>query len=122
MDRDSNSLSARKIARLTERGRYPDGRVPGLLFQISKTGGRSWVLRYQLNKKDRMLGLGRAALVSVEYARDRAKAAWKLILDGVDPVAAKHERRLAAPSATTITFAEAVERAFPADGPAPILG
>ena len=110
--RDSNSLSARKIARLTKRGRYPDGRVPGLLFQISKTGGRSWVLRYCLNKRERMLGLGRAELVSVEYARDRARAAWRQILDGIDPVAVKQERKagVAAPTASSITFAGAVDR------------
>jgi len=110
--RKSNSLSARQIARLTERGRYPDGRVPGLYFQVSKSGGRSWVLRYCLNKRDRMLGLGRADLVSVDYARDRARAAWRQILDGVDPVAAKEERkRGAAPAAApSITFKEASTR------------
>jgi len=95
--RNSNCLSARKIARLTKPGRYPDGRVPGLLFQISRTGGRSWVLRYRLNSHERMLGLGRIELVSVDYARERAKAAWRQILDGIDPIALKRERRRGSP-------------------------
>lgn len=112
MDRDSNPgkivLTAKRIAALSEVGRYADARVPGLNFQISRTGGRSWVLRFQLHMKERMLGLGRADLVSVDYARDRAWAAWRQILDGVDPVEAKREKatpgiRAVAP---TMTFTE----------------
>jgi integrase len=109
--RNSNCLSARKIARLTTPGRYPDGRVPGLLFQISRNGGRSWVLRYRLNSRERMLGLGRIELVSVDYARERAKAAWRQILDGIDPIDLKHARRRGnAPNSATIPFKEAASR------------
>lgn len=109
--RNSNCLSARKIARLTKPGRYPDGRVPGLLFQISRTGGHSWVLRYRLDSHERMLGLGRIELVSVDYARERAKAAWRQILDGIDPVALKRERRRGkSQNTTTIPFKEAASR------------
>lgn len=110
--RKSNSLSARKIAKLTSPGRYPDNRVPGLLFQVSRTGGRSWVLRYNFNSRERMLGLGREKLVSVDYARDRARAAWKLILDGFDPIETKRERKRGAiaAAAPSITFKEAATR------------
>jgi integrase len=107
--RKSNCLSARKIARLTEPGRYPHGRVPGLLFQKSLTGGRSWVLRYRsIDGRQRMMGLGRYELVSVELAEELAKAAWRKILNGIDPLAEK-EQRMSGGSRVplTITFKEA---------------
>lgn len=110
--RKSNWLSARKIARLKDPGRYPHGRVPGLLFQISLTGGRSWVLRYRgFDGRQRMMGLGRHELVSVELAEELAKAAWRKILNGIDPLAEKEERKWgAARVAQTITFKEAAKR------------
>ena len=108
-------LTEKRVAGLTEVGRYPDARVPGLNFQISKAGGRSWVLRYSLNRTDRMMGLGRADLVNVEAAREgRAKVAWRLILDGIDPVAAKEARQrseaAAAAVPTSISFTAACDR------------
>lgn len=115
--RTSNSqktvLTARRVAALTEAGRYPDARVPGLCFQVSRTGGRSWIFRYTLHKRNRMLGLGREELVSVDYARDRARAAWRQILDGFDPVELKRERTrqaTAVANPTSITFREACDR------------
>jgi hypothetical protein len=35
--------------------------VKGLLLQISASGAKSWVLRYMLDRRERMLGLGSAA-------------------------------------------------------------
>lgn len=100
-------LTAKRIERLNEVGRYPDARVPGLCFQISRTGGRSWVLRYAIHRKERMLGLGRAELVSVGEARERAWAEWKLILDGTDPVA---QKRATVVTLAGLTFQEACDR------------
>ncbi len=107
--RNSNKavLTAKRIERLGAVGRYPDARVPGLCYQISRTGGRSWVLRYALHRKERMLGLGRADLVSVDEARERAWAAWKLILDGTDPV---ERKRATVVTLGGLTFQEACDR------------
>ena len=103
-------LTDKRVAGLKEIGRYPDARVPGLCFQISKTGGRSWVLRYSVKKRDRMMGLGRADLLNVESARERARNAWRLILDGTDPLTAREQQVTAAAAPATITFEEAAER------------
>ena len=66
-------LTDKRVGGLKEVGRYSDARVLGLCFQISKTGGRSWVLRYSVKKRDRMMGHGRTDLLNVEAARDRAR-------------------------------------------------
>jgi hypothetical protein len=51
-------LTAKRVERTTTPGRYRDrGGVKGLLLQISESGAKSWVLRYELHGKERMLGL-----------------------------------------------------------------
>jgi Arm DNA-binding domain len=72
-------LTDEAVARLDEPGRYRDagrGAVPGLFFQISRAGGKSWVFRYKWAKRDRMLGLGKLSpVVNLTEARKRAKKA-----------------------------------------------
>jgi Arm DNA-binding domain len=38
-------LTTKQVAKLTEPGRYGDGR--GLYLQVTPTGARSWLLRYE---------------------------------------------------------------------------
>ena len=68
------------------------------------------MLRYSINKSDRMMGLGRVDLLTVEDARDRARKAWRSILDGIDPLTAREAQASAATAPATITFEEAAER------------
>jgi hypothetical protein len=49
--------SAKMLEGLTEPGRYPDSEVPGLGLVIASEGRRSWVLRYQIAKRPRSMGL-----------------------------------------------------------------
>jgi integrase len=108
-------LTAKKVERTKTPGRYRDrDGVKGLLLQISDSGAKSWVLRYMLDGREHMLGLGSAADFSLKEARDRARAARQLLADGVDPVAAKHQRRAEAKlaKAKQLTFREAAERYF----------
>jgi hypothetical protein len=49
-------LTAKRVERTTKPGRYRDGIVPGLLLQISESGAKSWVLRYELHGRERMMG------------------------------------------------------------------
>ena len=51
-------LTARGVSALKEPKRYGDGGRSGLWFQITKAGGRSWVLRFMLYGRARELGLG----------------------------------------------------------------
>jgi integrase len=95
-------------------GRYRDGLVKGLLLQISKSGAKSWVLRYELHGKEHMMGLGSAGDYNLKEARERARAARQLLGDKVDPLAAKHAARSAAKlaEARKLTFREAAQRYF----------
>jgi integrase len=96
-------LSAKQVEKLREPGRHADG--GGLYLQITDTGVKSWVLRYERNGHERMHGLGPLRDFSLKEARERARRARQLLADGVDPIAAKRAQR----TVPTLTFRQAVE-------------
>src|SRR6516162_2418475 len=103
-------LTAKRIARLRKRiGRHPDGH--GLYLQIASAGAASWLFRYEVASRERMLGLGPLHTVSLKEARERAKAARLQLLDGVDPLEARKAARAARAleAAKAVTFREAAE-------------
>ena len=107
-------LTAKRVERTKTPGRYRDGMVRGLLLQVSSTGAKSWVLRFERHGKEHMMGLGSCATFTLKEARERARAARQLLADGVDPLAAKHAARSAAKQAEArrLVFREAVRRFF----------
>jgi integrase len=107
-------LTAKRVERTKKPGRYRDGLVKGLLLQISKSGAKSWVLRYELHGKEHMMGLGSAGDYNLKEARERARAARQLLGDKVDPLAAKRAARSAAKlaEARKLTFRDAAQRYF----------
>jgi hypothetical protein len=107
-------LTAKRVERTKTPGRHRCGLVKGLLLQITASGGRSWVLRYELHGKEHMMGLGSAAEFSLSQARERALAARRLLADGLDPLAAKQTATVAAKlaAARKLTFREAARRYF----------
>src|SRR3954449_3946474 len=87
-------LSAKGVANLKKPGRYGDGH--GLYLQITPSGVRSWLLRYERNGRERWMGLGPLHTVSLTEARERARKARAQLLDGIDPLEAQkidHPRR-----------------------------
>ena len=102
-------LTAKRVERTTTPGRYRDGLVKGLLLQITDTGAKSWVLRYELHGRERMMGLGSVSDFNLKEARERARSARQLLADGIDPLAAKHAAKAAAQAAAAkaMTFAQA---------------
>ena len=72
-------------------GRHGDGR--GLFLYVKPSGARSWVLRYQVQGRRRDLGLGAFPDVSLAMARERASEARRLIAEGEDPIAKKHQAK-----------------------------
>jgi integrase len=96
-------LSAKQVEKLRKPGRHPDG--DGLYLQITPTGVKSWVLRFERNGRERMLGLGKLRDFSLREARERARRARQLLADGVDPIEAKRAQR----TVPTLTFRQAVE-------------
>ena len=107
-------LTAKRVERTKKPGRYRDGIVPGLLLQISDSGAKSWVLRYELHGCERMMGLGPTKAFNLKEARERARAARQLLADGVDPLVNKHAAIEAAKlaAAKILTFRDAAQRYF----------
>ncbi|WP_407529243.1 tyrosine-type recombinase/integrase [Methylobacterium oryzisoli] len=105
----TGKLSATRVAREKEPGRYGDG--GGLYLQVSETGAKSWTFIFRMGGRLRQMGLGSAAVFSLAEARERALACRKLCADGIDPIAHRKERRhnfLLAPQELK-TFRECVD-------------
>ena len=80
-----------------------DGTVRGLSLLVWPTGGRSWVLRYQINGKRRDMGLGRYPEVTLAEAREKALDARRLVkVQRRDPLAERGR-------VTVLTFKAAAE-------------
>jgi integrase len=105
-------LSQTRADKIKAPGRYGDGR--GLYLQVTATGSRSWLLRYELRGRERAMGLGPYADFSLDEARERARLARQLLKDGIDPLDVAHEKRAQAAqaSAKLITFQQVADRYF----------
>ena len=75
-------------------GYWLDG--DGLYLQVSKTGAKSWIYRFQLNGKRREMGLGSLAHVSARDARRHAAEARAMVHNKVDPLVHRKQQTLAA--------------------------
>jgi integrase len=106
-----------KLVRSGKEGMHLDGGtngVRGLYLVIENKRNANWGLRYQLHKKTRWMGLGSALLgdgVTLDEAREKARAARAKLRDKIDPLAVRQQERAAAAAAALrqITFAEAAQ-------------
>jgi integrase len=87
----SKPLTAVAVAKLCKPGRYADG--GGLYLQISKWKTKAWLFRFVRHGRERQMGLGPVALISLAEARDRAWRARRQLLDGHDPIEARRAER-----------------------------
>ncbi len=71
------ALTTKQVAKLTEPGRYGDG--GGLYLQVTPTGARSWLLRYERGGRERAMGLGPVKDFTLDEARERARKARQLL-------------------------------------------
>jgi integrase len=94
MARQQQRLSALQVSKLTKPGLYGDG--GGLTLQITPAGVKSWLFRFMMSGKAYGMGLGPTHTVSLAEARQKALAARKQILDGINPLAAKKQDRIVA--------------------------
>jgi integrase len=108
------ALSARQVDILKAPGRYGDGY--GLCLQITPSGAKSWLLRYERNGRERWMGLGPLHTVGLKDARERARKARQQLLDGIDPIEARRSERAKAAleASKTVTFEEAATAYFDA--------
>jgi integrase len=122
-------LTKKRVARLLKTpGRYRDDDVRGLLLVVVERKAKpregdkennpsttaSWQLRFQLNGKEKWMGLGSVSEFSVEEARDRARAARQKLADGIDPLQARRDEKAerALTAAKTITFEQCAWQYF----------
>jgi integrase len=89
--------------------RYPDGQ--GLYLEVLPNGGKYWRLKYRFAGKEKRLALGVFPAVSLAKARKERTAAREQLDKGIDPSAAKQDRKLAQRLAIGTEF-EAVARAW----------
>ena len=83
-------LTAKKIQGKLKPGMHNDG--AGLYLRVSRTGGRSWILRCRVHGIKRDIGLGGISWVSLAEARDKARAFRKIARKGGDPLAEKRAK------------------------------
>src|SRR5690606_30936567 len=104
MPKQARELTAYQVKRLTRPGLHAVGGVAGLYLTIKTSGARHWLLR----------GLGGYPTVTLEQAREKARAARTMIEQGTDPVAEKRAARdaLRAAAAKHMTFADAAARCW----------
>jgi len=77
--------------RSAEPGKYPDG--ANLWLRVGPNGSKSWFFRYTIAGCTREMGLGPWPLVPLSEARDKATAQRRLLLEGVDPIAARDVKK-----------------------------
>ena len=91
--------------------RYGDG--GNLWLQVGPTGGKSWIFRYVVRGKQRLMGLGDLDVVTLAEARDAAISCRRLLHQGIDPLdrrkGEKAERAKVALAARVATFKEMAE-------------
>ena len=103
------ALSARSLTTLPP-GFHGDG--GNLFLLVGKTGGRSWIFRFQKHGRRRDMGLGPIALVSLSDARRRAVECREMLFRGIDPLEQKHGQRAAeaVAAAKATTFEECAQK------------
>jgi len=89
--RKSNKLTPLAVKRASEPGLYHDGH--GLYLQVSAFDTKSWIFRFMRDGVARKMGLGPLHAVTLADARQRAAAARRALLDGIDPIDARKARR-----------------------------
>jgi integrase len=95
--RSFNRLSVARVRQVVAEGKpgmFADG--DGLYLSIARAGTASWTFRYMFCGKNHEMGLGPERDVTLKQARDLAYNARQLKRSGVDPLAAKREKRQAA--------------------------
>lgn len=102
----SNRLTDTAVRQTKKAGWHADG--DGLYLKVTPAGTKSYAFRYTLQGKPNFLGLGSIKTISLQEAREAAKAMRKLLLEGVDPAKAKREQR--AHMTAIPTFSEAAAR------------
>jgi hypothetical protein len=107
-------LTKLTVKSLKEPGRYGDGKRSGLWFRVKKSGKKSWVFRFKINRRSYEMGLGTYPEVMLKDARERVLEARRLLEQdpAVNPIADRKRRKAEGLAANRgrINFAEAARQ------------
>lgn len=94
--------------------RVKDGEVPGLYLQIGPNGSKSWLYRFQIDKRERFMGIGSFPTFKLAEAREQARLLRQHVQKGEDPIEMRRNKRDADAKAARerITFRDAAEEFF----------
>ena len=95
-------LTVKEVAAINKPGTWRVSR--NLYVQVSDAGTKAWLFRYMLNGRSHGMGLGPLDLVTLAEARDKALLCRKLLLDGIDPLEERRQKRMQALLAATATM------------------
>ncbi len=84
-------LTAMAVVRIAKAGRYGDGE--GLYLLVGPNGGKSWVFRYKVGKRERGMGLGPFPTISLTDARTKAYECRRMRANRDDPLEARNTER-----------------------------
>ena len=105
-----SKLTQSFVKTVTTPGSYHDER--GLTLRVATAGHKSWVFRYQRNKRRRDIGLGSYPKVSLKAARLAADTYRLELSQGIDPLDRIASQRAAvnAQEAAALTFRSEADR------------
>jgi hypothetical protein len=106
------NLTTKTVERLRKTpGRYRDSLVKGLLLVVQSETSAAWTLRYEVDGREKWLGLGGLRDVPLAAARQRAREKRLMLTDGVDPLDQRRAERAArkADALKALTFQQAAE-------------
>jgi hypothetical protein len=104
---DALTVKGAKLPKGKRKHMLPDGGCLYLEIVQGKEGlCKSWLFNYQLNHRRRFMGLGPTHTVSLAEAREKAREYRKNLIDGIDPLEVRNERKRAAIAerAKAVTF------------------
>jgi hypothetical protein len=94
MSRTLNQLNFARIKN-AKVGKHADG--GNLYLQVKKGTGsqlnKSWLFRFELDGRERSMGLGSVNVVSLADAREKAAECRRLVANGLDPLAERDKRQ-----------------------------
>jgi Arm DNA-binding domain len=106
-DRMLTDAQIRKAKAATRPYKLTDG--GGLHLYVTPAGGKLWRLRYEFERKEKLLSIGPYSVVGLADARAAATDAKRLLREGRDPAVEKRLRRLGVITDGRTTF-EAIAR------------
>lgn len=77
-----------------ERYAVHDAHCPGLSIRVNANGTKTFTASYRYGVQQRRLTIGRYPIVSLAEARDKARAVFREVLEGIDPQAVRRRKNL----------------------------